>query len=436
MGVLIDPSIPTTDSSGAWKPLIEALAHVAAHVAGDASSGIGAGVGKAFEAVKKFRQTNPSRGQLAWRLWCESLGPTIGMFFQTAGLARRPGDAEIRRLIGHLLFASKERLGESEVYLTKEHLLNLRCDFPLYQRMRETLPVWVRHIDPEHDRDVEDLQRRLDRAFEHGFYEARFDGDAYFNELHEYLCGVGSEAMERWSHWQCYYEFLRREVDEVPVFGQKPGGPSLRDIFVPLRCSWRELPEEECRERDTARKPTCVHLNLLADELQAWLEKSKPKDTLRVVTGGPGCGKSSSAKILAKDVAIAERFHVFFVPLQGLNVSRDIDAIIDDYVRVASRNSNCLPESPVNWVRDQTKPLFLIFDGLDEVARPDGADLEVTRKFLENLRLWLSQMNGAQAPKVLALVLGRPAAAEDAALKIGGLDGRKPPLCGTALRAG
>ena len=61
MGILIDSSIPETDSSGAWQPLIEALAHVAAHGAGDASSGIGAGVGKAFEALKKYRQPKPTR---------------------------------------------------------------------------------------------------------------------------------------------------------------------------------------------------------------------------------------------------------------------------------------------------------------------------------------------------------------------------------------
>ena len=153
------------------------------------------------------------------------------MFFKTAALTREPDDPQIQRLIGHLLYASKVRLGESDVVLIKEHLINRRCDFPLYQRIRETLPTWVRYVDPEHDRDIEDLQRRLDRAFEHGFYEAQFDGDAYYNELHEYLCGVGSEAMERWSHWQVYYEYLRREVDEVPVFGQKPGGPSL--IYAP-----------------------------------------------------------------------------------------------------------------------------------------------------------------------------------------------------------
>ena len=203
------------------------------------------------------------------------------------------------------------------VYLTKAHLINRRTDFSLYQRIRETLPNWVRHIDPEHNKDVEDLRRRLDRAFEHGFYQARFDGDAYYNGLHEYLCGVGSEAMERWSHWQNYYECLRWEVETAPVFGQEPGGPSLRDIFVPLRCSWRDLPEDESRGRGEVKKPTRVHLNMLADELEAWLKDAKPKDTLRVVTGGPGCGKSSTAKVLARDVAFAERFKRVFRAASG-----------------------------------------------------------------------------------------------------------------------
>ena len=125
---------------------------------------------------------------------------------------------------------------------------------------------------------------------------------------------------------------------------------------------------------------------------------------------------------------------MFFVPLQGLDVNRDIDSIVDEFVRIAGRTGDCLPENPVNWVHNAPNmKLLLIFDGLDEVARPDGADLEVTRKFLESLRFWLSQTNGNREPKVKAVVLGRPAAAEDAALKLGGLDGDRllyvAPLC-------
>jgi len=118
-------------------------------------------------------------------------------------------------------------------------------------------------------------------------------------------------------------------------------------------------------------------------------------------------------------------------PCRG--VSRDIDVIVGDYIEDARHNTSCLPESPINWIRHDPKPLLLIFDGLDEVAREDGAGLEVTRQFLESLRTWLGRVNDGTDLKVMALALGRPQAAEEAASKIGGLDGTcllyAEPLC-------
>jgi len=127
-----------------------------------------------------------------------------------------------------------------------------------------------------------------------------------------------------------------------------------------------------------------------------------------VVTGGPGCGKSSSAKMFARNVVQADHYNVLLVPLQGLDVSQEIPSIVDAYIADASLGEGCLPENPIGWVRDEAKPLLLVFDGLDEVARPDGAGLEVTRQFLGNLRAWLGRANSGADAGVMALVLGRP----------------------------
>ncbi|MGI9450594.1 MAG: hypothetical protein ACR2QH_08175, partial [Geminicoccaceae bacterium] len=182
MGIVIDSSTPERDSSGAWAPAIEAFAHAV-------SGSFGDGVGKAIEAGKQCRLEKPTREQLAWRLWCESLLPTLDRFFDTAGLTRKPDADDIKRLIDKLLQDSVVQLEEGPVELTKKILVERRTEFPLYRTMREALPTWVRWVDPEHGRDDDDLRRRLDRAFERGFYEARFDGDRYFDELHRYLCG-------------------------------------------------------------------------------------------------------------------------------------------------------------------------------------------------------------------------------------------------------
>jgi uncharacterized protein YjbI with pentapeptide repeats len=258
-----------------------------------------------------------------------------------------------------------------------------------------------------------------------GIHRAYFDSVEHFRPIKMYLFDKGSEWIDRQDHWLRYREWLRAEVEDLPMFGQGADGPTLEDIFVPLRCTWRERLRDRRSHGENCvdNERRTVHVRWLLEELQDWLSKGDKRDVLRVVTGGPGCGKSSTAKVLARDVAVADRYNVFLVPLQGLDVSRDIDVIVADYVDDARHNSSCLPESPIDWIRHDPKPLLLVFDGLDEVAREDGAGLEVTRQFLESLRVWLGRVNDGADLKVMAVTLGRPQAAEEAASKIGGLDG-------------
>ena len=122
--------------------------------------------------------------------------------------------------------------------------------------------------------------------------------------------------------------------------------------------------------------------------------------------------------MLARDVARAGHYNVYFVSLHGLDVSNSIEQIVDNYVQWASHSDGGLLESPLKWLRTDYKPLLLIFDGLDEVARPDREGPEVTRKFVSNLRHWLGGANGGRELRVKALTLGRPRAAEDAADEI------------------
>ncbi len=427
MGILIDPTLPDRDWSGLVKPTTETVGHLLSLSFGGAAS-------SALESIKAFRTRKENIGQRAWTLWRESLALALDEFFKTASLTREPGDEELKQLLAGVLEGSKELCEKGNVELTAPHL-KYPPGFGLYRDVREKLPAWARQVAPEHLRKDGQLRRRLDRAFAKGFHRARFEGGEHFKPIREYLYGDGSEAIERQDYWVRYNEWLRAEVEDRPMFGQEADGPTLEDIFVPLRCTWREWPRDRRGrdEDDGDDQRTTVHVCWLLEELQAWLAKADKRDVLRVVTGGPGCGKSSTAKMFACDVARTDDYSVFLVPLHGLDVSRDVASIVSDYVDDARHNSSSLPDSPINWVRHDPKPLLLIFDGLDEVAREDGAGLEVTRQFLESLRVWLGRVNDGADLKVMALTLGRPQAAEEAASKIGGLDGPSllyvEPLC-------
>jgi hypothetical protein len=411
MGIRIDPTPPKGNWKGALPKAIDALSKVLgqSYLEAGASS---------YEAITAFRSKEESLEQRVWTLWRESLGLALEDFFRTSNLYRQPEDQEeFGRIIEGILTDSAKIARTKNAVLASVHL-SKPTEFPLYRALREQVPGLAEAIAPGHRQRPEGLQRRLDASYQRAFLAAWTRGLSHFKALAETFDGPVGEAVRRDEDWQRYYEHLAWQVEENPLFGQPQGGASLARIFVRLRCYWRELPDKQRTDDEQAELKVTVHVNWLPDELQQWLDEEDKNDTLRIITGGPGSGKSSSAKMFARDVAWAGHYNVYFVSLHGLDVSTSIEQVVDSYVQWAALSQVGLPESPLKWLRTDYKPLLLIFDGLDEVARPDREGPEVTRKFVSNLRHWLGGANGGRELKVKALTLGRPKAAEDAADEI------------------
>ncbi|MEZ5932162.1 MAG: pentapeptide repeat-containing protein [Alphaproteobacteria bacterium] len=428
MGISIDPTLPNRDWSGMVRPSLEAIVKLIT------KDYFGAAF-KAHDASKELRTKAETLEQRVWTLWRESLAIALPEFFVTAALTRQPDDEELGRLLADILDESEAVAKEGWAQFEDVHI-RTPTEFPLYPSLREKLSVWARTVAPEHLRDDERLRERLDRAFERGFRRAFADRGEHFSQLHDYFAGAQAETDKRRDAWRRYYEGLTREIEETPLFNQPEdgSGATLAKIFQPLRCYWRERPEQSLRDQADGEAAEIIHFAWLQSELEIWLDKQSANDALRVVTGGPGSGKSSSALWFARDVGYAGSVNVFVIRLQGLDVDQPIDAIVDQFADVAGTDHGMLEASPLGWLRDDSKPLLLVFDGLDEVARPDGAGLEVTKNFLRALHIRLGQANRGLRARLMALVLGRPQAAEEAAQAMGGsLENRAllyvAPLC-------
>ncbi len=427
MGIFIDPTPAKPDRTGMVKPTFETIAKVLAGI-GDIAAGKGVSAAGKFagaassgiDVIKGFRATKETREQRVWTHWRESLALALPEFFVTASLTRRPDDEELSRLLQEILEDSETLAKAGQAEFMDVHR-RTPTDFPLYPPLRDKLPAWARKVAPEHLRDDERLREKLDRSFERGFRRALADRGDHFASILDFFEGEEAETGNRRDAWRRYYEGLSREIEEKPLFNQPEdgSGATLGQIFQPLRCYWRERAKRSRQEEDEA-KPNTLHIAWLQSELEGWLERRRSSDALRVVTGGPGSGKSSSALWFARDVAYAGSFNVFVVRLQGLEVDRPIDAVVDEFVEFAGVDHGMLEENPLKWVRDDPKPLLLVFDGLDEVARPDGAGLDVTKTFLRTLHTRLGLANREGKARLMALALGRPQAAEEAALAMGG----------------
>lgn len=159
-------------------------------------------------------------------------------------------------------------------------------------------------------------------------------------------------SMEAWA-WDRYRAELIREPYR-PLFDETFG---LERIFVPLRAKWyekkREGREEKQVEHEVALKAT----------LTEWWAAGAWEDNLRVLSGDPGSGKSSCAKMWAAQMAEAHPgWRAVYVPLHEFGYRGDLRENLKTYLKdKKSIDVDLLePRCPDS--------VLLFFDGLDELA--------------------------------------------------------------------
>lgn len=180
--------------------------------------------------------------------------------------------------------------------------------------------------------------------------------------------------------------------DVIPRF-------ALEQLYVPLRAVWRESKTAHEREAGKGR------LTYLHDALADWIAAADPADWVRVVTGGPGSGKSSACRMLAADLARQGR-RVLLVPLGRVEYAREAAAALEKWALGA------LGHDPLS--REALRagdPVVLILDGLDELVKTGKVGEDIVRNFVTELHQRARNLN-ENGLRVLLLLVGRPLAAE------------------------
>lgn len=234
------------------------------------------------------------------------------------------------------------------------------------------------------------------------------------------------KATGREFQWLEYSDWLYRRQFE-PVFDERF---CLNDVFVPLRCEWRESSsssleatharnDKMVRAADTelSTDKTVIHnVCLLSEYLDHWIEQLAHaydyKDAIRILSGGPGSGKSTSVRSFAAMVARNRPiWRVVYVPLHQFEFGEDLEAALNKFCEWHE------PPLPGNLLkRDAVEShLLLVFDGLDELAKQGDIGAEAARAFAEHVHAWLQACDGKR--QVGALLCGRPVSADRAAVR-------------------
>ena len=202
-----------------------------------------------------------------------------------------------------------------------------------------------------------------------------------------------AKAGERELAWNTYKALLQRRIEEG-VFDEPF---SLAQLYVPLRAYYTEQlaargPLDDVRER----KPRRFVVDLQA-ELSQWLASADRNDTIRVLSGGPGSGKSSFARIFAARADV----RTLFVPLHLVDTDRDLSEAVGQFVL----EEGVMSANPLSTDSPESN-LLIIFDGLDELASQGEAAAEGARAFIREVERTVEKRN-ANGLHLRVLISGR-----------------------------
>lgn len=308
------------------------------------------------------------KGQIAWLLIFRSIFNAIHSLLED---------------IEHLIILNKDKLKriENEIDLTfEERKISISGEFfknpkslPLLKELKKPLYQWLRAAGLK-TAEVESIIKRFPAYFVFALNEewnSRSEEYAILRDL-ETPFTMAEEKERRWLH---YFSWLNKSLDE-PMFYEAFG---IRQIYIPLRgYGIRPIAGEE---------PT-VSVFDLEKQLIAWVKNSDKDDAIRIVSGGPGSGKSSFVKLFASNFLSKMEFPVLLIPLHRFELLDDFTGSVGSFVK----NEGFLKHNPIDPLEGDSR-LLIILDGLDELTLQGKYASEVASDLIRKVQRHILHTN-------------------------------------------
>jgi uncharacterized protein YjbI with pentapeptide repeats len=218
--------------------------------------------------------------------------------------------------------------------------------------------------------DVRAMSARLPSYFICALHdEFRENRDKYQPLTTHFADTPVSDAYQREMGWRRYTAWLDKQLDE-PIFAETFG---IRHLYVHLCAYYIETKEND--RQDSSKTEEIRHARDLESAMDEWLVDGKAP-RLRLISGGPGSGKSTFTKWWAARVATKGNFKVWHIALNHLNLTGDLEGKLKDF---ATRNLY-LKGNPLDEPN-----ILIIFDGLDELALSGKVGLAAAENFTEQI---------------------------------------------------
>ena len=249
------------------------------------------------------------------------------------------------------------------------------------------------------------LEGRIEALFASAMRDEWLERARDYSVLRGWVATPLDAAVERQEAWD-------RAISEIKllplesVFGE---AFSLEDVFVPLRAYIVDPREEDegrgWRERhgesEPMREPK-AQIVWLRDEILRFIKGDDRHDALRVISGGPGSGKSSAAAMLAAELVDQPNFRVLYIPLHRYRLG---GVMRDEVARYCKTWLFEFDMDPLDALEDD-RVLVIFFDGLDELTSRGKAAQTEANEFAQELRTFLNEENRRQT-RVKVIIGGR-----------------------------
>ncbi|WP_299487237.1 pentapeptide repeat-containing protein [Acaryochloris sp. IP29b_bin.137] len=343
----------------------------------------------------------PQPEELAWLLIYKSLVEALKtLLLDNKNLMEKlkPSDADLEKSCHSL----KVHLDEFELTIDTNFFANPK-QIPVLEEIKPHLAQWLQNF-VETQSQAQAISNRLPSLFVLALHDEWCNNKEKYSRILDQVDTPFTNAAEREHHWLGYSAFLQNQIEER-MFDEAFG---LKQVYVEL-CAYflKASPKEDDSEdgghlwghaRDKKR---CVVD--LATTLKDWLDKAERNDPIRLISGGPGCGKSSFTKFFAAKLAENLSLPVLFIPLHKyqFDPSGDLVESVGKYLK----HTRLLSFNPLEPEAEESR-LLIIFDGLDELAMQGEWEAKIAEDFVQDVSRNVERFN-SQKTHVQVLISGR-----------------------------
>lgn len=404
-----------------WVKIASAAAEAVIQALALGKEGFGHAISAFFRMIESLRGNDDVEIR-ATRLTVETLAYAASATIAVTALGRTPEKLEVQTIIDNLIARALSLANQKNIELLKENL-EYPASFPLFGDASSQIFHELRLCHPKETEA--NISARFQLFVSEGLNRIRARDPEYFSTVISALTGLDSDADARARAWLKYRSLLIRRFEDEPLFGEdKPNGVTLGQVYQPLRAWWDDIEFDE--EAVPGSDPiyglpkgggVTRHVEMLDVAVLKWLEVAEKTDRIRLVSGGPGSGKSTFAKQLAARLAQEPRWRVLFVPLQRIRGAGPLEARIDEYFRLHGDEPFRAETVPLaSMDRDGHRDWLIIFDGLDELAKEGASSESAAQDFASALADWRGRIGQAA---VRFLVLGRAPSMQEARRRLG-----------------